>query len=695
MKNSFKFIATIYLSLAAILVMYVSCTGKQNLNLGGPTEVDKLGNYFTGGFITSLAFDPSDTSTVWASGDDGTGLFYSGNNGLSWARASLLNQSSYCLRFDPGANSYLYAPNHFGRGLVRSINGGTSFTTSQAGLPSTSSSSQLLYDLAINPTNSFKIAVATDAGLYVSVNQGVLFSLATATGLSGNTQYRAVAFRADGILFAGKSDGAFGYSADNGATFTQLSAPNSVAIDSIAISPFWVYVGSKDGTISRFNITTFASTKINDPAVAGSILNLNRLQINVVAGSANTNDKVLVATSGNSTITGRYGLALSTNSGASFAFKILNKSIMSVAMNPANTNIILAGSGSAAGVWLSTNGGTSFTLSNSGLNANGTTGLAIDPSNSKHLVVSYSAGGGYGTNYENMNGGTTWSTFADPTSDDGVFAFDIDPASASNILAGMNTKGIWRSTSGTAGPWSQIVNLTTNVDRFVRDQITTSKVYAVSPAGASGASLYVSADGGASFAAAAGVVANNIATHPTTASEAIVANGTDVYASADSFATQAALNLAALPAASGEGGFTAVAYTVGLPTQVVVGGKSGGLYVTPNYVASGSGTTWSKLTTPIVNAQVRDVAAVYRNGHSVFYALAFSGGTSFSASSTPGLFYSIDAGTTWKSYNGSLTPPSTLGWRLIADPTDATSTITSNFFIGMWAGGPFKLIDSQ
>jgi hypothetical protein len=643
-----------------------------------------------GGFIPSVVFHPTKTGEVWASGDDGTGLYKSTDYGTTWTAVSAagLNQSSYALRFDPENPDIIFAPNHFGRGMLRSIDGGVTWTSSQAGLPIVGNDAQLLWDLAIKPTDHNIVIAATNSGLFISTDNGISFSQAPATGLTGNSQFTAVAYRSDGVLFAGKSDGAFGYSTDNGTSFTQALGPSGVSVDSIVISTYWIYLGFKNGSIYRLDATSLVGSLINDPSTG--ILNTNVLRIFVKPGSSDSTDLVLVGTSGISTISAsRYGLFKSSNSGTTF-FQVMNgmagNYIFSMAIAPDDSNKMIIGSGRGRGIFRSTDGGANWQMANQSVYATASLALAQDPANPDHILASNSAGFGFSVNYETFDGGANWTTFNDPTDDDGVFAFDIDPVNSSNVLAGTFAKGIWRSTSGTTGSWTQLVSSNNYVYKFMRDGINNDIVYAVIPLGDGSHSVYYSNNGGANFVARTGIVAWGGAVHPSVSGAGIVVNGSDAFTTMDSFASTAPLGLSAFAAA--EGGFTAVAINADSPNEVIVGGAKGGIYKTTNYNPLGAGVTWTKLSTPIKSILIRDVGIAFRNDRSVYYAITFGGQTSFTSESTIGFYRSLDAGTTWTGFSNGIYP-CTIGWKLLPD----VSSPNTSFFAGLWAGGLFKLAD--
>lgn len=647
-----------------------------------------------GGFIAAVQFQPNKTGVVWASADDGSGIYKSTDFGASWNLVNVgsQNQSTYSLRFDPNDPNKIFAPNHFGRGMLMSTDSGETWTASQAGLPLVGNNDQLLYDLAIDPTDSKIIFAATDSGLFKSINGGISFTAITVS-FPGVQKYRSVAFRQDGILFVGTSDGVMGFTPDKGSTWTPLlSTPNGVSVDFLVFSSSSLYVGFKSAAIFRLDKNTFAGGLINNPSLAGSILNSNKIVFAVKSGATPTNDVLYVGTSGQSTFaSSRYGLFKSTNSGASWSQPMLGMEgnyIMSVAVDPNNVDRVVVGSTNGNGVHYTLTGGDSWIQANNSIYGTTSLGLAQDPNDPKTILSSTTACGGFSANYKTTDGGETWTKFADPVADDGVFAFDIDPSNSKNVLAASCTKGVLRSTNGTSGPWLQVAASTAYVDRIHREHANSAKMYLVVPGGAVDKSLYYSSNGGVSFVPRTGTIAWAIDSHPSRAGEILIATGDDVYVSLDSGVTKTSLGLSSF--AASEGGFNSVTFNQNNPSEVVVGGGKGGIFKTTKYANSGVGVSWSKLSTPIVSAGIRDVVVTTRGGRTIYYAVTFGGQTSFAANSTIGAFRSLDAGLTWTTISTTMNP-GTIFWRLVPDITSPTTT----FLAGMWAPGLFKLVDTE
>lgn len=131
--------------------------------------------------------------------------------------------------------------------------------------------------------------------------------------------------------------------------------------------------------------------------------------------------------------------------------------IGAVAIDPSNPNHLIAGTGEAnqcgdcyagAGIYVSTNGGTSWAVQNPGnvFTNKHIAQVAIDPSNSNHQFAATDGG-----LYVTTNGGTTW---AKPTSasyatvDGNITAVVINPKTPTTVYIAGGTKTVARSLDG-------------------------------------------------------------------------------------------------------------------------------------------------------------------------------------------------------------------------------------------------------
>jgi len=710
-KKAFLKINIFVIFLLSSIVLGLNCSGENTGGLPSSLTVQPPSSYLwtqigpTGGEFPSIVFHPTNKGEVWASGDDGSGLYKSTDYGASWSLVNTgsVNQASFSIRFDPKNPSRIYAPNEYGRGMLRSTDGGNTWIATQSGLPDTGDQTQFLDDLAINPISTNIIYAATHGGLYVSNDYGANFTLVSASALPGgtnpgSTSFRALAYMSNGNLLVGRDDGVLDILPNNGTTWSPLLPSSGVPIGAITVTSNAVYVGYLTGAIYSYTPTfgTGSVGVINNSGTTGFV-STNTIRIIAKSGATAALDTLWVGTFGATTYpSSRWGFFQSTNGGSSWN-QLMNgmtgNYIFSVAVDPNNSNNIIVGSGNVLGIYRSTNGGSSFTSSNATTYGTASMAVSQDPSNPQRFIVSNTAGAGFGRNFLTLNGGASWTIFTDPAPDDGVLSFDIDPTNGNNILAGAYKTGMWRSTQGVNGPWTHIINVNQLFDRIIRDKVNAANVYAVSTNWSTAStSLYYSSNGGLSFTPRTAFSAIHIAPHPTHLGEGIVLgnNGSviDAFASSDFFATRVPLGLSSK--AQAEGGFTAVAFNPLNPEEVIVGCGYGGVYKTTNYNSTGTGVNWTKLTTPVTSINIREVLIANRNGKTVYYVATMGGSYGFTPNSTIGLFRSLDGGATWTSLDNGLFPASFF-WSMKPD----VSSPSNVFYGGMWGGGFMKLTDNQ
>lgn len=669
----------------------------------------------TGGIVSAVKFHPTRASEVWACGDDGGGIYKSTDSGATWTLVNVgsLNHACYAIEFDPTNANRMYIPSHFGRGLLKSVDAGATWTLSQAGLPIFGDARQRVYDLEVDPITPSNVYAATGDGLYRSTDFGVTFSKQTLTGLTTPTctsdaecqavyTVEIVNDAGTAEVYIGEKDGEFGI---------KFGTNNWVSALGVTGTPIWdiqattlnIYLAFKNAIIYRFQLAAGAAfgtnSLINDATLAGAaIKTTNKIYMAVKSGGSGSTDTIFVGTFGSTTITAaKWGLFRSTDSGSTWT-KISNSTdyVFSLTYDPSNVNTILTGSGNAYGIHRTTDGGTTWNLVNANVYATGSIGGYQSTVDSNHLLASYTAAGGFGGSWETTDGGANWTRIADPAVDDGVVSFWIDPRSSQKIAAGMYSKGIWRiDRSGGNTTWTQINTTTDRIDRIIPASTNASatSVYVIAANDTTFAStLYYSPDlfsnSTGALTARSGVNIYNVQAHPTTAGEAVLAGSADVYGTTDFGATRSSLGLSG--SAGAQGGFCSVAYNPTTPAHVVAAGCNGGLFRSTNVVASGSGVTWTSITSPLVNSIPRDFLIVERNGRTVYYVIGAKVDHFFNSSSTVGIFRSLDLGATWTRI-GSDNTIGDLAWKIFAD----RSSPTTQFVFPMWGGGFLKLSDTE
>jgi hypothetical protein len=320
-------------------------------------------------------------------------------------------------------------------------------------------------------------------------------------------------------------------------------------------------------------------------------------------------------------------------------------------------------------------------------------GFAEDPSDPDHLVASsMTALERLPGVYESYDRGRTWGEI-DALRTHAVMSLAIDPRDSNVMLAGTfaiagsTQHGIFRTTTGASGLWSQRLASNVRVNSFARDTVHADIVYAMatdaaSPEDPSSVGLYLSRDGGASWSkspVAGGMV---VAPRPGMAGHA-VAVGTDAFATTDAFLT-VPVPLGLADVAPGEV-FSAVAFAAHDSNTLLAGTTSGRLFLTTAFSPSMmEAADWRELETPFVDAIVVDIEAAHA---SRWYAIANKVDIEFSAKTRQGLIRSIDRGASWSFIKDEI-GSSHVVWSLTPSVHDSSVS-----YLGMWGRGLLKLVD--
>lgn len=160
--------------------------------------------------------------------------------------------------------------------------------------------------------------------------------------------------------------------------------------------------------------------------------------------------------------------------------------ITAMAIDPSNTNHIIVGA-ETGGVWKTLNGGQSWTVLTDDLSTLNVYALAMEPGNSNV----YYWGSTSGVIFKSTNAGATWDFLAD-TGNGIVNKILIDPNNISKMYCTVQGGGIYKSING-GNSWTRITaNATQGFDVEFKPG-NTNVIYA------SGNNFYRSDDGGATF----------------------------------------------------------------------------------------------------------------------------------------------------------------------------------------------------
>ena len=168
--------------------------------------------------------------------------------------------------------------------------------------------------------------------------------------------------------------------------------------------------------------------------------------------------------------------------------------INAVAFHPSDSNIIYAGA-PAGGVWITKDGGQTWTTNTDSLATLGVSSIAIDPQYPDTLYLGTGdrdANDSYGRGiFKSTDGGQTWIQFNSGMGNVTVGKLIIDPNNT-QILIAATSSGIYRTTNG-GSSWTR--RITGNYKDLVFDAVNTNIIFAARTS----ARLYKSTDNGVNF----------------------------------------------------------------------------------------------------------------------------------------------------------------------------------------------------
>ena len=410
---------------------------------------------FLGTGILSVWADPNEWTSI---GPDGGGV--------------------NALAMDPQSPSTIYAV--ASGGIFKSTDGGESWKTLSA--PSSGRPFSTLNALAIDPLNRGTVYAGSGSGVFKTTDGGASWS---SPQMNFPVGYLAIDPRNPGSVFAGSNFGGLFKTTDGGTTWSAASSglEPPIAIYGVAIdpqNPGTVYAGTNDGLFkSTDGGTNWSAT--GNPFVVYSVAIDPQDPSTLYA-----NDSAR-------------GLFKSTDGGVSWRAAgsgLLHNFAISVAIDPQNAGIVYAGTG--MGVFKTTNGGTNWSPSNAGLPATLVRTLAIDPQNPATVyVVSGSElpfGLINGGVFKSTNGGTSWSSSNSGLAATSVSALAIDPQEPDTIYAGV-AGALFKRTDGRTG-WANTGLLANDVSSLAIDPQDSNTLYVAT---LSGGGVFKSMDHGASW----------------------------------------------------------------------------------------------------------------------------------------------------------------------------------------------------
>jgi hypothetical protein len=666
-------------------------------------------NGHTGGYVSALAVSGNSLF-------EGTrhGVYMYANNGTGWktVNVGLSNMSVQSLAVSPNG------PNIFagtsGDGVYRSTDNGTNWTAVNTGLASGAVTALAVSTERERATNLY--AAISGGGVFRSTDYGTTWT-AIDSGLT-STRVSSFAVSPNGTggtdLFAGTSyDGLF-RSSNNGANWKAFNLGlTSNNVSSLAVSGvnifmgtgFGVYVSTDDGA-SWMPLTSGVH-----PGGVSSLV--------MVPNGTGGSNLFAAATAG--------GVFLSTNNGTSWTAvdSGLTSIVGSLAVSPnaaGGTNLFAGTYG--GGVFVSTNDGVTWTATDPDLTfdmtstnvralvatPNGAGGTNLFAGTDDNVELGKTGRNGV---FLSTNGGTSWTATGMTNISVSALAVSPNGAGGTDLLAGTLRGGVFISTNnGTSWGAVNVGFPRTSYDTAAYTPVT---ALAVSPNGAGGTNLFagtagdgvfISTNNGTSWGAVnAGLPRSfDTAAYPPVTALAVSPNGaggTNLFAGTASYFPNPA-NGVYLSTNNGAS-WTATGLTNGYVNCLAVspngvGGTNlfagtGGAFGNPAangvFLSTNNGASWTAVSTGLDSSWVF-AFAISPNGAS---------GTNLFAGTSYGVFLSTNNGTSWTPANAGLPDYFTAyGWitafAVIPNGSGATNLFAATNVNGVWRRPLSEMINS-
>jgi photosystem II stability/assembly factor-like uncharacterized protein len=363
-----------------------------------------------GGIISTLALDPSNTSTLYA-GTNG-GIFKTNDGAAHWMSMSsgLDGIPITAFAIDPINSSVVYAGREIG--VYKSADGGANWLPSSAGIPI---NSMRINSLAVDQIAPSIVYAGTREGLFRSIDGGATWKSVN-TGLTAKTITRtAIDPQKTSTLYAATFDGGMFKSDDGGANWRT----SNKGLQNI-------------GHIK--SVTTIATIEINPK------------ETNIL----------FIAT---------YGFAFKSIDGGE------SRSVLDIPLPRSSTCVFAINPGNPTKVYSTTpdiilksnDGGETWNQVSKEFEKVGfVSNLVIDPENPSTLYAStvHSATRGDGALYKSIDGGEKWRDAQVGLSATVVQSLAVDPNNPNIVLAGASVKGVMK-TFEVGGSWMSLMEADT------------------------------------------------------------------------------------------------------------------------------------------------------------------------------------------------------------------------------------------
>lgn len=370
------------------------------------------GGYAGLGRLNCIAFHPTDLNTYWVGAASG-GLWVTYDNGNSWTCLTDFNAvmavSDIVIPSDYATSQTIYiatgdrdAFDNNSVGVLKSTNGGATWNTT--GITYSINQGKMVNRILIDPNDNQILLAATSDGVYKTIDGGITWNNRLTTTDFVDMEYKPGDFS---ILYGASKNGRIFRSVNNGANWTQVYFNSNGARIELAVSAadpsivYGVVASSANAGLQSVTKSTNSGTTFSE-IFYGSVLNL-------MGWSVTGND-----TGGQ----GWYDI--------------------SIAASPLDANIVLVG---GVNSWVSTNGGTSWTISNHWYGADGVVTAHAD----KHNLTYRPNGTLFECNdggvYLSDNNGLTWTDKTNGIRISQMYKLGVSTLNPTETITGLQDNG--------------------------------------------------------------------------------------------------------------------------------------------------------------------------------------------------------------------------------------------------------------
>jgi uncharacterized repeat protein (TIGR01451 family) len=412
-------------------VPYGTYLGGSDSTAGFAIAVDGSGNAYVAGETNSPDFP---TTAGALKGPTAGGFFASANGGSSWTSrtGTLPPHKVNDIAIDPSNSSVIYVATQSG-GVFKTTDAGLNWSALNTGLTTARQ-----HTFVVDPVTPTTLYVGSHSGLVAkSVDSGANWA-GSSSGIDPNTRINQLAIDPlnPQVIYAATRDGLY-KTTNGGSSWTLVldagtgeGGSDDAGIFAVAIDPtdsdnLYVVFGGEGVLRSRDGGSTWDSSFILSAEVfQGSEV----FQISDIAALA-----VNPAASSTVYLGALFGVYKSTDSGASFSLLLGSpRAVTTLAIDPENPDTIYAGT-FASGLQKSTNGGSTWSPVNTGLTRADIAAVAIDPSNPSVLYAATSFQQGFVSKLDSAAAALTYSTFLGGSSVDAAHGLALDGSGNAHV----------------------------------------------------------------------------------------------------------------------------------------------------------------------------------------------------------------------------------------------------------------------